>query len=294
VILHYLKLALWPEPLVFDYSWPVARGAAQIVVPALAISFLIIIALRGLSRRAVWAFPLAWVFIILAPSSSLFPIQDLAFEHRMYLPLAAIPVVLLVGGWCLLGRMGLAAGARRSIMGGAVLLLATGAGVLTARRNADYRSDLAMWSDTVAKRPTNARAHCNFCTALHRQGKLAEAAAHCTEAIRLRPDYEKAHYNLGLIRQEQGDLEGAAMHYAKAIHAWPEYVKAHNNLCFVLLNQGKLEDAFTHCVEAVRLWPDFPEARLNLGIALLPNNLGSGGQRPNRRCSLSPISGLTS
>ena len=32
-------------------------------------------------------------FFILAPSSSIVPIADLAFEHRMYLPLAAVIVL---------------------------------------------------------------------------------------------------------------------------------------------------------------------------------------------------------
>src|SRR5689334_23672532 len=31
VILHYLRLAVWPDALVLDYAWPVARTASQII-----------------------------------------------------------------------------------------------------------------------------------------------------------------------------------------------------------------------------------------------------------------------
>ena len=46
-----------------------------------------------------------WFFLILAPTSSFIPIKDMMFEHRMYLPLAAIVVLLVVGGCCALSGL---------------------------------------------------------------------------------------------------------------------------------------------------------------------------------------------
>ena len=36
VIVHYLRLALWPHPLVFDYAWPIADPLSS-VVPSAAV-----------------------------------------------------------------------------------------------------------------------------------------------------------------------------------------------------------------------------------------------------------------
>ena len=77
--------------------------------------------------------------------------------------------------------------------------LALALGLLTARRNEDYRSELAIWSDTVAKRPDNERAHSNLGVAWSKiPGRLNDAIAQYEEALRLKPDYAEAHNNLGV------------------------------------------------------------------------------------------------
>ena len=63
-----------------------------------------------MSLQQVWkntlvGFWAAWVFLNLAPTSTILPIRDLAFEHRMYLPLAGLAVLAVWGGYALLGRV---------------------------------------------------------------------------------------------------------------------------------------------------------------------------------------------
>ena len=40
-------------------------------------------------------FAVAWFFVVLAPTSSIVPIKDTLFEHRMYLSLAAVSVLFV-------------------------------------------------------------------------------------------------------------------------------------------------------------------------------------------------------
>ena len=47
----------------------------------------------ALARKPWLGYLGVWFFVILAPTSSIVPIKDLAFEHRMYLPLAAVVVL---------------------------------------------------------------------------------------------------------------------------------------------------------------------------------------------------------
>ncbi len=102
VILHYLALAFWPARLCLDYAWPVANGIAQIAPGAIVIGALLAATIWALVRKPKWGFIGAWFFLILAPTSSIMPIKDLAFEHRMYLPLAAVVLAVILAaylGW---------------------------------------------------------------------------------------------------------------------------------------------------------------------------------------------------
>ena len=122
------------------------------------------------------------VLLILAPTSSVMPLRDLAFDYRMYLPSAAVVAAAVLGGYG-----GLQAAARRGWLSGrqagwAGALVAAAAavwlGAATYRRNVDYRSRLALWADTVQKAPHNGRALNNLGYALLQQGEL-EAAIRC-------------------------------------------------------------------------------------------------------------------
>ena len=95
VIVHYLRLCFWPTGLCLDYGWPVAATVSEVIPPLLLIGALLAATVWAIFRWPAWSFLGAWLFFILAPTSSVLPIRDLAFEHRMYLPLAARPLP-----WC--------------------------------------------------------------------------------------------------------------------------------------------------------------------------------------------------
>ncbi len=156
VIAHYLRLCFWPTGLCLDYGWPVADTAAKIIPPLLLIVALLAITVWSIFRWPEWSFVGAWFFLILAPTSSLFPIKDLAFEHRMYLPLAAVTTGVVVGGWVAgqwLVRRGIIPLLPLQATGGLlVMFVGLALGTLAFQRNLDYRSELSIWKDTVAKR----------------------------------------------------------------------------------------------------------------------------------------------
>jgi Tfp pilus assembly protein PilF len=251
VILHYLRLAVWPAPLVVDYyDWPVGLNLpATLVIIALVAG-----TVWAVWRRSWWGFAGAWFFVILAPSSSVVPIAtELAAERRMYLPLAAVVTVAVVA-------------LRRWRW--AWMALAVPLAVATIQRNETYRSEAGILADTVAKRPGNARAQVNLGVALVKAGRVEEGIAQCRAALRIKPGYDYAHYNLGVALALQGRLAEARAEFEAALRQAPGSAPAHLNLGRVLAQLGDLDGAVRELGRGVRLLPGDVEARCDYGSAL--------------------------
>ncbi len=265
VILHYLRLSLWPSPLALDYSWPVADRLGEVLPSVLIIGALLILTVVASIRRSPWGFIGAWFFLILAPTSSFIPLQDPAFEHRIYLPLAAVVVILILGGYEVLLKIP-DKGKTRWILGvGFVVLITFMLGSLTVRRNRDYQSALGMWGDVVSKRPANYRAHSILGEFLAASGKFEEAIFHCEEALRIKPNYAGAYANMGIALHKQGKFEEAVHNLREALRIRPEDANTHVSLGAALYKQGKFEEAVDHFNTALRYNPQQPEAHYNLG-----------------------------
>jgi Flp pilus assembly protein TadD len=261
VIVRYLRLAVWPRPLVLDYDdWPVAASVRDVWPSAVVVIALLGVTAWALFRRNALGFLGAWFFLILAPSSSFVPIvTEIAAERRMYLPLASV-ITLAV-----LGVQSIRRGAFRRAV---VVSLAIFWGVLTVQRNADYTSDLTLWKDTVAKRPGNARAQVNLGAALVVHGAVDDAIGHFRKAIQIKPYYSDAHYNLGIALAVQGQKAEAVEELRRAIRLEPGFAKAHRNLGILLAEQGQLAEAAEHFERVVRLRPDDASAQDEWGITL--------------------------
>jgi Tfp pilus assembly protein PilF len=248
VVAHYLRLSFFPSPLVLDYEWPAAAGLAQMALPGALILALLAATAWGLVRRRAAAFLGAWFFVILAPTSSVVPIvTEVAAEHRMYLPLAAVIAAVVLGVFAVVPvRVGLAAAAAVGVV----------FGVLTHRRNADYHDYDRIWADTIAKRPANARARNNYATSLLAKGRYGEAIPHLRVAVGERPSFAEAQANLGVALSAQGSLDEGIAHLRRAVELRPDYAAAHRNLGEAYAMQGRLGDAALSYSNALRRLPD--------------------------------------
>ena len=155
-IVHYLNLSVWPHRLLFDYGPDTAAVTYAIVPDAMLVGVLGLATIVALWRWPKMGFLGAWFFAILAPTSSIVPVAtQIAAEHRMYLPLAAVVTGVIFGGytacWVLACR-GLLSPRMAGVFGVCVATaVALTLGSLTYRRNADFHSDLSIWQDTVRK-----------------------------------------------------------------------------------------------------------------------------------------------
>jgi tetratricopeptide (TPR) repeat protein len=264
VVTDYLKLAVWPHPLVFDYGTEILVTHPLTVVPYALIVVAILIGVVIAWRRSPMAgFLGAWFFLILAPTSTVVPIAEQPMaESRVYLPLAGVIVLVTLLSYAL--------GQRRAFV--VLGLVATGLGVLTVRRNHDYRSELSIWEDTVARYPHASRGYCTLGVVFAKMpGRLAEAIAHYETALRLKPDYAEAHsYLANALAATPGRSAEAIAHYETALRLKPGLAEAHSNLAVELAKiPGRLAEAIAHYEAALRLKPDFVEAHNNLANELV-------------------------
>ena len=264
VLVRYAALAVWPHPLVFDYGAEFFTAPPiETVCAALLVCTGIAATIYAWRRSMALGFVAGAFFLILAPTSSVVPIalQPMA-ENRMYLPLAAVTVLLVLAVHVIVG------GRRACALGiGAALGLAA----LTVLRNADYRSAEKIWADTVAKCSGSSRAHNNLGLALQRMpGRNAEAMAHFRAALCINPDFPEAHNNLGIaLANESGRLPEAIAQFEAALRVKPAFAQAHTNLANALLRQpDRLTDAIAHYRAALGLQPANGSFHANLADAL--------------------------
>ncbi|THB69132.1 MAG: tetratricopeptide repeat protein, partial [Desulfovibrio sp.] len=310
IILHYFRLAIWPSGLTLDYWWPVS-SVGRAVPFAIGLGVIALSSLWLLIKRNPVGYLGAWVFVILAPTSSGASPLNLAFEHRMYLPLAAFAALFACGGYLLIRRYAqrLAAAhnqtteqakgdetqerrsnsdssesprepmdpahATASLGRIALIIVVVILSMLTLYRNLDYTSEYRIWADTVAKRPQNHRAHTNLGIALHHMNKLEDAAQSYRNALAIDPLFEEALSNLGAALIGMKRPGEAVPYFETALRVTNDPRKRasiFNNLGSALFDLDRQGAALTCFYESLFLQPQNPGAHSN--IAFVYRNQG--------------------
>jgi tetratricopeptide (TPR) repeat protein len=255
---HYLWLSVWPHPLIIDYGVRWMASVGDVVPYAAGVALLVAATSVALVRRPALGFLGAAFFAILAPTSLVPGTRQTLAEHRMYLSLAPVMVLMVLALYAWLGRRG------RFVLAAA----AVGLGWLTVQRNTVYRSDATIWRDTVAKRPGNVAARNNYGNILALAGRPGEALAQYEEAIRLKPGEAEAYYNSGNALTRLGRLPAAIAQYEQALRANPNMPDAQTALGIALEDAGRGDEAVAHYEQALRLNPNYTDAYNYLGLAL--------------------------
>ncbi len=275
VLLLYLKLAVWPWPLVIHYEIPYITTFRDAWPWALPASLLVAATLILVGRRSSVGYGLAWVLVVLSPTLLIPLVTETAAERRMYLPLAALAALLVVGGYTLL--RGLTDGVDREparrwkvalSLALFVGLTAIFAGVSSQRLLA-YHDELTLWQDAALHQPHDPLVHANLGIALDRSGRHDEAVAEFTEAVRLDPNSFQTQYNFARALESSDQLNEAIEHYRDALRLQPEHAASHNNLGRLLAASGDSQAAATHYEMAIDLDPRLSEAHNNLGSLLI-------------------------
>lgn len=268
VILHYLRLSLVPVGLCFDYWWPVATTSSEILPPAILLAVILGATLWAFWKKPMYGYLGAWLFLIIAPTSSIRPLHSVAFEHRMYLSLAGFIGLIVFAVYAMIEKSNRNGNAAPRRLGFVVAMMAAAAlGFATFERNKLFHSELAMWEDVVAKAPDNPRVRSNLALCLARKGRFDECIAHLEHALELWPEYGEAHNNMSMALLRKNKPTQALAHADEALRIWADNPDAHVNKAGALLDLGFPEDAIRHYERVLELKPDYASIRSDLGAA---------------------------
>lgn len=255
VLARYVGLWFWPVNQNLDYFYRPPETLLETWPWWALMSPLALLTMSGFARRQPWSLFGAWCFGILAPTSTVMPIFDLAFEHRVYLPSASMAVLSILVIERAMRRFvdpsNRATIVRWTCRLAGVAILA--AGCVAHARSRVYRSEEIVWRDCFQKAPWNLRAAVNVTGIELRMRRDAEALRLAEQSLRI----AKYHEQRVLARNEQRiDTE----------RAW--IAMAHNNYGLCLARAGQF-DAANAAYEAALTWsPRLAEAQMNRGVLL--------------------------
>lgn len=301
VIATYLRLLFIPVNQNLDYDYPAFHSLAD---PQVVLSLLLHIIVIGSALFLLFRFRgketimllipfgIFWFYLTLSVESSIIPIRDVIFEHRLYLPSSGL-MAAFVTGFTLLGEK--ISGERGRRAAGifffvAILVLSAA----TVRRNAVWTDDLTLWEDTVRKSPRKARPVSNLGNAYQKMGMTDEAVKAYLKGIELNPGLQGTYNNLGNAYKAQGRFVDAMNAYIKAIDINPRFAEGYYNLGVVLNDLGERHKALENLRKAVEISPALYDAYMTMGN--IYDDMGMKGealQAYTRSLEINPYSYLT-
>ena len=298
VITEYIKIALLPLSVCFDYRWAHVLNPTKIIPEILFIVGLLGFTIWLCCKKNKAGLFGIWFFFTLAVTSSFFPIADAMCEYRMYLPLAAITCLLSLGVW----RLASYPQIPRNALYGAIAVATVLLGTKTHLENRNFETQLELWRVITTQRPYNARAWNNYGISLERIGReqeahqayersyqmdrnyigalqsmarvmlkkqdLENAMKFLKEGIRVSPHFADPYYEVGKILAFKGNTAEAEEYYKKAIERDPYLAHAHAAYGVLLMKAGRSKEAIPYLSTAVQFQPGNPDFNFNLGTAL--------------------------
>lgn len=145
--------------------------------------------------------------------SSVFPINDVYVEHRLYLPLVGLLLAIAQPLYELLQS-----GKKVKVPFIVVsIILITTLSFMTFRRNIVWQTDHSLWTDAAKNSPMNPRAQYNEALADLAAKDVPNAIDAFFRAIDANPKFHRAYNNLGALMFQQGEYQLSAKYFMLAL-----------------------------------------------------------------------------
>ncbi|MGD0335992.1 MAG: tetratricopeptide repeat protein [Candidatus Omnitrophota bacterium] len=262
VIITYMRLLFLPLNQNLDYDYHIAKSLLELPAIASIISLVLILtsAFKLLPKYRLLSFGAFWFFLTLLPESSIIPIRDIIFEHRLYLPMAGFSFFLPGLVYYIFRDKSV----KPAI---AILLIITCSyAILTYRRNFIWKDEITLWNDTAHKSPKKAKPYYNRGTAYADKGVLDLAISDFNKTIEIAPGLAEVYNNRGTVYARKGEIDRAINDYTKAIEINPTYSRAYYNRGVSFADKGNFAKAVHDFDKTLQINPNLAEAYYSRGV----------------------------
>ena len=262
VIIKYIQLVFLPVNQNLDYDFPVSQNFFE---PYTLISFLLLALLFAFSlywikKDRIVSFGILWFFISLAVESSILPIRDVIFEHRMYLPMAGVSFLLVY----LISKSLSQKFSKPLLITGSIIVIILGAAAF--QRNKVWADEYTLWNDVAQKSPNKARVYSNRGVALLNLKRYDEAINDFNKTLSLNKNFKNAYFNRGSVYYYKKEYDKAIADFSKTISLDSTYAFAYNNLGAILLERRKFSEAVSYFDNAIKNDTNYAAAYNNRGV----------------------------
>jgi protein O-mannosyl-transferase len=233
VIVRYIQLIFMPVGLNLDYDFRISSSLFEPSVIASIIFLGGVLFLGWKLRRTapVFSFSILWFFIALSPTSSVIPIFDVIFEHRLYLPMVGICMSFpLFVEWIY------AQTKQRILMFGTPVAWSTAIVIAltigTVMRNQVWSDEVGFFKDVVAKSPAKERAYNGLMWAYYKRGEFDRAVDVLQSGIGKIPNTIDVYDTLANLYLKTGKYDQAIEFFKKTTESYKgdQLALAYNNI----------------------------------------------------------------
>jgi tetratricopeptide (TPR) repeat protein len=268
---YYIRLYLWPHPLITDYAgfgWSRSLADAQVLFALAIICMIVALALWMRRANPVLTFFIAWFFVTLLPEASFIPLATAVNGYRPYLAYAGLSVaaaILLFKATAWFGGAGKAPLIYAGVFG-VILCSLVGA---TLARNLTWRNEATLWDDVLAKDPTNARAYANLALRSAAENNYSDAFAKLDRAISLDSTKDYPYMLRGYLKLQLQRYDDALDDLTRAIELWP---RSPFNFFYrgeLYRRTGQLDKALADYRAALALLPFYTDSYISIALTLM-------------------------
>ncbi|MGB7347802.1 MAG: tetratricopeptide repeat protein [Pirellulaceae bacterium] len=272
----YWKTTFVPYPLVLHHQVPTLTSMSEAWPGVVGLTIYGIVTLWLLWRRSAIGYVLIWFFAVLSPTLIVPLPQEEISERRLYVPLAALAPLLVVGLFHLFAKPtaeSLPTSQSTSATGkwGTVAVVAccvVASVVVSIKTMPRLSSRQFIWAEVLKHEPDNAYAMmCQGCVEFN-LGEHQSGLEKMQRAFDARPDQKMGVISFTTALEDMGYRKRIVDVYRKAVQANPSEPMLRYNLAFWLEKSGKVQQAIDAYRETLKYAPQDQAAHTNLASLL--------------------------
>lgn len=278
----YLRMIVLPYGQNIDHDFPISRSVFDHGALFGLIALIAVTSAAWIWRRR---FPLAvygwFVFLLLlAPTSSIVPIQDVLVERRVYLPFIGITLICC--------EFLLRAPLRRPAMAGALAAVLSVLGIVTYQRNEVWADAISLWKDTAEKSPNKSRPHFQLAFAYYSEGRCLDAVKEYQRTSELDNKDDRLYIDWALAYDCAKQPE-AALEKLRQAASISKTGLAYSLIGMVYAKQNRRAEALEALDQAEKLDPNLEATYVNRGnVYLLAQEFDKAAGQFRRALELNP------